>query len=101
MADDDPTQLRLVKLTTAVNGLQASMLVGALEAASVRATLATGTRSRREWAARSVYVAERDLGRAREVMSAKPMSEDELVKAEEESTRELTKPRLDDHIRPD
>jgi hypothetical protein len=92
MADDDPARLRLVKLTTAVNGLEASMLVGALEAAGVRATLATGPRSRPQWAACSVYVAEQDLEQAREVMSAKPMSEDDLVKAEEESTRQLIKP---------
>jgi hypothetical protein len=77
------------------------MLVGALEAAGIRATLATGTRSRPQWTARSVYVVEQDLEKAREVMSAKPISEDELVKAEEESTRRLTEKALGDGIRPD
>jgi hypothetical protein len=85
MADDGSVPPRLAKLTTVGNGLEATMLVGALEAAGVPATLATGPRSRPQWVARSVYVAEQDLDRAREVMNAKPMSEDDLVRAEEEA----------------
>ena len=40
----------------------------------------------------AIYVEERDFERAREILDAEPMSEDELVQAEEEAAKHPTQP---------
>ena len=42
---------------------------------------------------RDIYVDERDLDRAREVLNTEAMSEDELVQAEEEAGTQPTQPK--------
>ncbi len=70
------------------------MVCGDLKAAGIRAMQQAAMQSGRMGAIGNVgstcdvYVEEQDLERAREVLDAPPMSEDELVRAEEEAARQ-------------
>lgn len=72
------------------------MVVGDLEAAGVQATPQSSTQGRSLWGGPTpvdIYVEERDLDRAREVLDTEAMSEDELVQAEEEAATQPTQPK--------
>ena len=101
MAEDQPQQEPTLKhLTTVSKGIESEMICGALEAAGIHAvekptSEPVGPNRSALWAGigfSAIYVEEEDLDRAREVLDAEPMSEDELVKAEEEAAEQLTQP---------
>jgi Putative prokaryotic signal transducing protein len=93
MAEDPPQQEPTLKILTSVrNNAEARMVIGDLEAAGIRAMHRPSARSLGLWA-REIYAEEQDLDRAREVLNAEPMSEDELIRAEEEdAARHLSQP---------
>jgi hypothetical protein len=80
--------------------MEAEMICGALEAAGIRAvekpTSEPGGPTRTAlWAGigfSAIYVEEQDLDQAREIVDAEPMSEEELVQAEEEAAQHPTRP---------
>src|SRR5262249_28405961 len=88
MAEGQPPKGAPLKVVTTTTYAEASMIVGELEAAGIRATQWPGGPRLRK-----VCVEEQDLDRAHELLSAEPMSEDELIKAEEEAAAtQLTRP---------
>jgi hypothetical protein len=78
------------------------MVVGNLEAAGIRAMQQSAMQSGRMGAtvgasgACDIFVEEHDLDRAREVLNAEPISEDELIRAEEEAA--ATQGKAADHL---
>jgi hypothetical protein len=74
----------LVTLTVAKSGMEAAEILGALRTAGIRQVLAPVPR--RGPAGGRIRVRAQDLERAREVLSAPPMSESELIQAEEQAS---------------
>lgn len=97
MAEDDSQREPTLKILTTVPGnAEATMVVGDLEAAGVPATPQLSTRADSLWGGPTpvdIYVDERDLDRAREVLNTEAMSEDELLQAEEEAGTQPTQPK--------
>jgi hypothetical protein len=77
-------------LTTVTDKTQGMMIAGELEAAGIRAFIRPGT----QFGLRSddVCVHENDLAGAREVLNAVPLSEAELIEAEEQAEATLAPP---------
>jgi Putative prokaryotic signal transducing protein len=101
VAEDQPQQEPTLKhLITVPKGMEAKMIRGALEAAGIDAvekptSEPAGPKRTALWAGigfSAIYVAEQDLEAAREILDAEPMSEDELVQAEEEAAQHPTQP---------
>jgi hypothetical protein len=93
MAEDAPQEPTLKILTTVPSNAEAVMVVGDLEATGIRAMQRSSTQAIGPWGAtgpRDIYVDQQDLDRAREVLNAEPMSEDELVQAEVDEKRNKT-----------
>jgi hypothetical protein len=88
MPDDKQEPRTALKiLTTVRSNAEAAIIVGDLEASGIQAMQRPGALPGGLWGAtgsRDVYVEERDFERAREILDAEPMSEDELVRAEED-----------------
>ena len=77
------------------------MVVGELEGAGIQAMQRPGALPGGLWGGPGscdIYVEEQDLDQARGVLNATPMSEDELVDAEEEAATQLTQPKKGDPI---
>jgi hypothetical protein len=94
MAQDDSRREPTLKiLTTVPSNAEAVMVVGELDAAGIRAMPRSSTQAMGPWGTagpRDIYVEAYDLDRAREVLSTKAMSEDELIQAEEEAATQPT-----------
>jgi hypothetical protein len=87
MAEDKHEPRTVQLLTTVRSSAEAAIVVGDLEASGIQAMQRPGALPGGLWGApgsRDIYVAEQDLERASAILDAEPMSEDELVKAEEE-----------------
>jgi len=85
--DQHEPQTELKILTTVRSNAEAAIIVGDLEASGIQAMQRPGALPGGLWGAagsREIYVEERDFERASEILNAEPMSEDELVKAEED-----------------
>jgi hypothetical protein len=96
MADDQPQHPTLKILTTVSNDAEASMVLGDLKAAGIRAMQQSSTRGGGVWGAPppcDIYVDEQDFDRAREIRDTEAMSERELVQAEEEAATQQTEPK--------
>jgi uncharacterized protein YaaQ len=80
----------MLKIVTSVGSeMEAAMVCGRLSDAGIRAMQQTGGSGGR-WGVpgtRDVYVEEQDLDRAREVLNAEGISEEELVREEELADR--------------
>ncbi|HMD57308.1 MAG TPA: DUF2007 domain-containing protein [Solirubrobacteraceae bacterium] len=86
MSDSDPSPTLKI-LTTVQSAAEAEIVVGDLQSSGIRAIERPGVLSGGSYGSpgsRDVYVELEDLERAREVLDSEPMSEDELIKAEEE-----------------
>jgi hypothetical protein len=81
--DREPRQ-SFKRLTRASTGAEAAMIVGELAASGIRASRLPPIGYRRGQGGAGIYVRAKDLARAREVLDAPALSEDELVEAEEE-----------------
>src|ERR1035437_1921094 len=96
--DPEPT---LKILTTVPSNAEAAMVVVELEGAGIQAMQRPGALPGGLWGGPGscdIYVEEQDLDQARGVLNATPMSEDELVDAEEEAATQLTQPKKGDPI---
>ena len=90
MADEEH-DLRI--LTTTSNELEADLVCGLLSGAGIRSMQQPSVRGE-QWSpagARDVYVDAQDFERAREILSAKGVNEEELTQAEE-ATESPTRP---------
>jgi hypothetical protein len=84
MVEHEPHQETALRvLTTVTDNTQGMMIAGELEASGIRAFIRPGTRFGLR--SRDVCVHENDLARAREVLNAVPLSEAELIEAEEQA----------------
>jgi len=99
VAEDQPQQEPALKhLTTVPKGMEADMICGALDAAGIHAvekptSEPAGPTRHALWSGigfSAIYVAEQEFDRAREIIEAEPMSEEELVQAEEEAAQQST-----------
>jgi hypothetical protein len=88
MVESEPHQESALRvLTTVTDNTQGMMIAGELEAAGIRPFIRPGTRFGIR--SRDVCVLENDLARAREVLNATPLSDEELIEAEEEAEATL------------
>jgi hypothetical protein len=81
-------QPALELLTTVPSSAEAVMVAGDLEALGVRAVVDASSKGRGIYgtpAPLDIFVEAHDLERAREVLNAQPMSEEELLEAEEQA----------------
>jgi hypothetical protein len=88
MVEHEPHQESVLRvLTTVTDRTQGMMIAGELEAAGIHVFIRPGTR----FGVRSddVCVHENDLAGAREVLNGEPLSETELIEAEEEAAATL------------
>lgn len=88
MAGDDQPELALEILTTVPGSAEATMVVGDLEAAGIHAVQRAGSQPGGLFGTPptcDILVYEQDLDRARELLDAQTLSEEELVHAEEEA----------------
>jgi hypothetical protein len=87
MAENEPQEEPTLKILTSVpTRAEAGMVIGDLEASGIYAMQRPDTRPLGLGAC-DIYVREHDFDRAREVLN-EPISEDELIQAEEEAARD-------------
>ena len=99
---DDEQEPTPKLLTTVPGSAEATMIIGELEAAGIRAMQRPGGRGGGLWGTPTtsdIYVYEQDLDRAAEILGAQAPSEDELVQAEEEAAAtQLSQPKKGEPI---
>jgi hypothetical protein len=91
---DHAPEPKLQIVTSAANSTEAAIIVGDLQAAGIAALDRMGAPLGSGWRAgsRDIYVKEDQLAQARELLAAEPMSEEELVRAEEEAASQVDPP---------